>query len=816
MKNPELALAQNFVEKTDRNVFLTGKAGTGKTTFLHKIKTESNKRLIVVAPTGVAAINAKGVTIHSFFQMPFGPIIPGIQKQSKFKFGKIKINIIKSLDLLIIDEISMVRADLLDGIDQVLRRYKNRNKVFGGVQVLMIGDLQQLAPVVKPYEWQLLQQHYKTMYFFSSHAFMQANAVSIELKHIYRQADETFIKILNEVRNDQLSDESAIILNKRFQPNFTPQNEDGYITLTTHNNRANSINDEQLNKITSKSRNYSAKIKGKFNEYAYPTKEKLKLKVGAQVMFIKNDSSFEKRYYNGKIGTIILLEDDKVWVKCKDDNQVIETLPEVWENVVYQINSETKEIKEEVAGSFSQIPLRLAWAITIHKSQGLTFDKAIIDAEASFTHGQTYVALSRCKTLEGIVLKTKITSNAIINDSKVVAFTNEVEENFPTAQDLRISQKNYQLNLIEDLFNYQYFLYPIQRLIKIYYENKTSFKGNIIEPLNHIKDNGIVKLMKVATSFKSQLATLSATVDNLEEDTQLQERIKKGISYFKTQTIEQIKTPFDKLTFSTENKSVKKDFTKQLDDFEELLTVKLVCFNGLSKGFSVDKYLDIRAKAVLEKSETVTSTKKGKKRAEVIDTDHPVLFEQLKEYRKQTSEKMECPPFQVFTQITLFELCAYFPKNKQELLKISGMGKIRVEKHGEEILVIINKYIAENDVQPKEVTYIDSPKRKDSKPKKVPTKQHTLNLFKSGKTVTEIAKERDLVEGTIYGHLIHFVPTGEVEVKDIMPLKKYKELKKIIENTEFDGLTDLKNKIDDKFTYYELRLVLTDLELQNK
>ncbi|MCF6280241.1 MAG: helix-turn-helix domain-containing protein [Flavobacteriaceae bacterium] len=818
-KNPELELALNFVEKTDRNIFLTGKAGTGKTTFLHKIKTESNKRLVIVAPTGVAAINAKGVTIHSFFQMPFGPIIPGVQaKKSKFRFGKIKIDIIKSLDLLIIDEISMVRADLLDGIDQVLRRYKNRNKVFGGVQVLMIGDLQQLSPVVKPHEWSLLSPHYETPYFFSSLTFKESNAVGIELKHIYRQDNQEFIGILNEIRNDKLSDISANKLNERFQPNFSPKNEEGYITLTTHNNRANAINDLELNKLDASHKIYNAVVKGKFNEYAYPTHEKLKLKVGAQVMFIKNDSDLEKRYYNGKIGVITYLSEDSVGVKCIEDDAVIDAAPEIWENVSYAIHQETKEIKEEIAGSFAQIPLRLAWAITIHKSQGLTFEKAIIDAEASFAHGQTYVALSRCKSLEGIVLKTKISSQAIINDARVTSFTNKVEENLPNQADLDNSQKIYQLNLMEDLFSYQPFLYPTQRLIKIYYENKTSFRGNIIEPLNKIKDNGIVKLMKVATSFKIQLHDLSVEVANPEEDKKVQERIHKGIHYFIEHTLEYIKKPFDDITFSTENKAVKKDFNKQLDNLEDLLTIKLTCLWGLTKGFSTEKYLELRAKAVLEKSDITKPTpkKKGKVRAEIVDTEHPILFEQLRALRKELSEKDDCPPFQIFTQISLFEMCAYFPKTPKELKSINGMGKIRVEKYGDKILEIITNYISENETTPKEVIYVDKSISKDTKPKNVTTKQHSLNLFKSGKTIEEIAEERELTKGTIEGHLTYFISTGEIKTTDIMPAKKYEELKKIMQKTKFDSFSELKNKIDDKFTYAELRLVAADLELNKK
>ena len=812
--NPELELALNFVEKTDRNIFLTGKAGTGKTTFLHKIKTESNKRLVVVAPTGVAAINAKGVTIHSFFQMPFGPIIPGVSKKSKFRFGKIKIDIIRSLDLLIIDEISMVRADLLDGIDQVLRRYKNRNKVFGGVQVLMIGDLQQLSPVVKPHEWSLLSPYYDTPYFFSSSNFKKANAIGIELKHIYRQDNQEFISILNEIRNNKLSSKSAKKLNERYQPNFSPKKEDGYITLTTHNNRANNINNLELDKLTEKNKIYHATINGKFNEYAYPTHEKLVLKVGAQVMFIKNDSDFEKRYYNGKIGVITYLNKDSVGVQCPEDDEVIETSAETWENVSYSLNPDTKEITEDIAGSFSQIPLRLAWAITIHKSQGLTFEKAIIDAEASFAHGQTYVALSRCKSLEGIVLKTKISDKSIINDSRVTNFTNDVEENLPTKSDLDQSQKIYQLNVIEDLFSYAEFLYPTQRLIKIYYENKTSFRGHIIDPLNQIKDNGIVKLMQVATSFKKQLLNLSENSINPEEDKIVQERIHKGINYFIEHSLEHIKKPLDNITFSTDNTALKKDFSKHLDTLEGLIKLKMDCLWGLSKGFSTTKYLEIRAKAVLEDRDIETSKRKNKKqkRADVTDTDHPQLFNALRDLRSKLYEAENIAPYQVFNQKSLYEMCAYFPKTTKELQAINGMGKVRVEKYGKQILAIIHTYVSENEVIPKEVIYEDKPIRKDSKPKSIPTKQHSLNLFKAGKSIEEISKERGFVRGTIFSHLISFIPTGEVKITDLMPMKKYNELKKIMETTKYENTTDLKNKIDEKFTYEEIRLVGSELK----
>jgi len=824
MKNPELELAWSFVEKTDRNIFLTGKAGTGKTTFLHRIKHESLKRLVVVAPTGVAAINAKGVTIHSFFQMPFGPIVPGAEQNKsnsfKHKFSKTKIDIIRSLDLLIIDEISMVRSDLLDGIDQVLRRYKNRNKVFGGVQVLMIGDLQQLSPVVKPYEWTLLKSHYETPYFFSSSAFQKSNAISIELKHIYRQDNEEFIAILNEVRNDKLSPESAAVLNNRFQPDFIPDKKDSYITLTTHNNRANTINELELGKLKAKSHSYAAEISGKFNEYAYPTHKKLELKVGAQVMFIKNDSTIEKRYFNGKIGTITYLDKDSVTVQCPEDDYEIETTPEIWENVSYTINQETKEISENIAGSFTQIPLRLAWAITIHKSQGLTFEKAIIDAEASFAHGQTYVALSRCKSLEGIILKTQIKESSIINDNRVVTFTKDVENNLPNETDLNNSQKVYQLNLIEDLFNYYGFIYPLKRIIDIYYTYKTSIEGNIIETISTIKDN-VTSLLKISTTFKNQINELSVSINSLEDDKKLQERLHKAIAYFIEFTNEKIKTLFETVNYTTDNKQVKKDINKQLDQIEDLIVHKTFCFTGLIEKFSVAHYLKLRAKAIFQKSDKSSRNLKVK-RAEITATNHPKLFEELRELRHIISNSENVHHYQIFTQKSLYEMCEYLPTSPKQLRTVNGMGKIRVQKYGEEILEIIQKYIDKNNIKPnftsEELTQNESDikVKKTVKSKKGETQQISYDMFKNGMSIKEIAKERGLVTGTIEGHLSQYILMGDLKVEDIMPKDKYNELKKIMRTTIFESFNELKSKIDAKFTYGEMRMVSMDLELSKK
>jgi hypothetical protein len=797
--NKELELAWNFVEKTNRNIFLTGKAGTGKTTFLRKIKKESNKRLVVVAPTGVAAINAKGVTIHSFFQMPFGPIIPGAtQQKTAYKFNKTKINIIKSLDLLVIDEISMVRADLLDGIDQVLRKYKNRNLPFGGVQLLLIGDLQQLAPVVRPNEWAMLQEHYENAFFFSSLAYKLSNPIGIELKHIYRQDDEVFINILNEIRNNKLTESSAEKLNERYLPDFEAKEKEDFIILTTHNNKANSLNEIAYNKLKTDSRKYKAAIHGKFPEFSYPSLEVLELKIGAQVMFTKNDSSFEKQFFNGKIGEVTSLEKDKLVVKSSDGN--ITVIPETWENVSYTLNNETKEIEEKKAGSFTQIPLKLAWAITIHKSQGLTFEKAIIDAGSSFAHGQTYVALSRCKTLEGIVLKTPIKPASIINDNRVQSFTEDIENNFPDKTTLMESEKMFQLNLINELFNYQTFLYPNKRILDIFYKNSTSIEGNIMEKIPYLLEN-IEKIIKIAFSFDKQILELSLVSKDIESDPKIQERIIKGISYFLDFTKKFISKPLKELTFSSDNQEIKKNLKYHLKNFQDGLNVKLFCLNGIDGKFSAQDFLQLRADAVLQDIKT-------EKPKEDYDTnvEHTELFKFLVNYRHLQANTLGIERPNIFTQRSLYEMCQELPCTLFQLKAIKGMGKVKVEKYGEEIVQIIVNFCNNNEI----------PLRQDTdKPKKVSkggSQMVTLEMFKDGKSIQDIANERELAESTITSHLAQFIATGELEAIQLMEENKFHELKDLMEKTKFEGFGELKNKIDNKFTYADIKIVYNSME----
>jgi len=807
MQNKELDLAWDFVNQTDRNIFLTGKAGTGKTTFLKNLKKNSLKRMIVVAPTGVAAINAKGVTIHSFFQLAFGPIIPNSSQKGDFKrkFNKTKINIIKSMDLLVIDEISMVRCDVLDGIDETLKRYRDRIKPFGGVQVLMIGDLQQLSPVVRDNEWQLLKDHYNTAFFFSSKVFKDSNSITIELEHIYRQENPKFINILNEIRNNSLTTASAEELNQQYLPDFKPKEEDGYVYLTTHNYKAKNVNDHELSKLEGKIYNYTAKIDGKFPEFSYPNNPELELKVGAQVMFVKNDSSSEKRYFNGKIGKVVYLEKKEIVVKCPDDDFNIEVTPETWQNVSYSIDAESKAISENHIGSYVQMPLRLAWAITIHKSQGLTFERAIIDAQGAFAHGQTYVALSRCKSLEGLVLKSRVEANQIIHDDDVSSFNDISAENRPDENHLKQSKIDFQLKLISEIFDFYKFLYPINRILDIYYKNANSIEGNIANIVPSIKDE-IANLLKTSNGFKQQLQQLSKNGSLPESDETIQERFKKAIVYFQDKANSKIAIPFRKISFTSDNKALNLDLEKQIDAFEELIKLKLLFFNELNDGFNAFQYLELRAKGKIAINEN--NQKRKQKYTAVEGTSNLGLFERLRMLRNNLAEELDLIHYQIFSQKSLYEICETLPVTEAELLKVNGFGKVRVKKYGESILNIIKAYCDENKISTTDLSRSEALPIEKSKKKQNSSKNISLELFNSGKSIEDIAKIRGFVPGTIFTHLASFIETGEIKPIDLISEEKLSELKEEIPKIKYESLTELKNQLDDKFSYNDLRMAI--------
>ena len=598
--NNEMLTAWDFVENTGRSIFLTGKAGTGKTTFLKSVMEGSRKRPIVVAPTGVAAINAGGVTIHSFFQLPFSPFVPGAKMESKFDFSREKRKIIASIDLLIIDEISMVRADLLDAIDAVLRRFRDHNLPFGGVQLLMIGDLAQLTPVVTPEDERMLKPYYDTPYFFGSKALQQIDYVTIQLEHVYRQQDESFISLLNEVREGHPSDAALASLNTCCKPAFIPRPEEQYIRLTTHNNLANFYNETELQKLPGRSYSYRAEIKGTFPDYSYPTAETLTLKEGAQVMFVKNDPSGGHLYYNGRIGRVMEASADRLTVYCEGDDEAIEVEPLEWEYTRYTLNEKTREIEAEVQGTFKQLPLRLAWAITIHKSQGLTFDRAIIDANQSFAPGQVYVALSRCRTLDGLVLATPLESRAIINDERVDSYIalQEYEAERSICQ-LPVLKQEYERYLLLQLFDFRSILSLQESMTRLFAE----FFYHSHASLKQLQDQALMDLQQrvIVVSAKWQQKIQSLPFEGLH-DAEFLERVKRSAEYFAEQLREILAKPIElSAKIETNNKQASRRLSTVLPDLRQAwLSRRYLLTKMMEQDFSVDAYLHEKQMSMLD------------------------------------------------------------------------------------------------------------------------------------------------------------------------------------------------------------------------
>ena len=601
-QNNELRTAWDFVESTGRSIFLTGKAGTGKTTFLKTIMEHSRKRPIVVAPTGVAAINAGGVTIHSFFQLPFSPYVPGAKVESKFDFGKEKRKIIASSDLLIIDEISMVRADLLDAIDAVLRRFREHGQPFGGMQLLMIGDLAQLTPVVTPEDERMLKPYYDTPYFFGSKALQQIDYVTIQLTHVYRQQDESFIALLNEIREGHPSAEALSKLNSRsLTPGPSPKGEgSGYIRLTTHNNLANFYNESELQKLPGRSYQYRAEVKGTFPEYSYPTAETLVLKEGAQVMFVKNDPSGEHNYYNGRIGRVMEASENRLTVYCEGDAEAIEVEPLEWENMRYTLNEQTREIESEVQGTFKQLPLRLAWAITIHKSQGLTFDRAIIDANQSFAPGQVYVALSRCRTLEGLVLASPLEPRAVINDERVDSYISQQEYQAERSiQQLPMLKQEYERYLLIQLFDFRAVIDLQESMVRIFaeffYHSHASLKQLHDQTLLDLRQ----RVLEVAVKWQQKIQTMP--IESLR-DADFLDRVKRSAEYFANQLRDILTKPIElSVKVETNNKQASRRLNNALPDLKQAwLARRYLLVKMAEKGYTVDNYLHEKQMSMLD------------------------------------------------------------------------------------------------------------------------------------------------------------------------------------------------------------------------
>lgn len=809
--NPQLQLAFDFIHYTSQHIFLTGKAGTGKTTFLKTLKERSPKRMIVVAPTGVAAINAGGVTIHSFFQLSFGPQIPqgdnpfhlspagdeaGNTKRF-FRFSKNKINLIRSLDLLVIDEISMVRADMLDAIDATLRRFKNRHQPFGGLQLLMIGDLQQLAPVVKEDEWNILKHYYDTCFFFSSHALKKSHFTGIELKHIYRQREQEFIDLLNKVRGNSMEAEDLHLLNSRYIPNFTPREEEGYITLTTHNYQADRINESHLKKLETKSHRFTCRVEGDFPDYAYPADEVLELKTGAQVMFLKNDPSVDKRYYNGKIGKVTGIGDEGIEVLCPGDTEPITVETGTWENNKYSLNEATGVIEEETAGRFIQYPLKTAWAITIHKSQGLTFEKAIIDAQQSFAHGQVYVALSRCKSLGGLVLSTPLNAGSVIRDGTVTGFIHHIEEHQPDRETLQKYRELYTLQLLQELFDFTPFSLLFNRIIRTWNENTSSLLGNMQEVFLKVIPNLEKEIIDVAKKFRPQLQNL--TDENLpeEENRALQERLKQAARYFKGKLNEHINPALEAAGFESDNRDVQKRINALLDKLDTEINIKHACLDIAEEGFSIHRYLEARALSSIEKS---------RKQTKAIRVTHQEFYRDLLEWRSRKSGESGMTESRILRKKTMMELADSLPPTAKELKAVKGMGGKKMGMFGREILALILEYrqnhgmdLPLNAREEVEIAGLDS-------------REVSLFLLQQGLQPKEIAKKRRMAVSTVEGHLAHFVTKGTLDLFQLIDRRKYDVIVRCArEMTGGVTVTTVKNKLGDEYSYNEIRLVLADM-----
>jgi len=727
--NKSFDIAVKFVNQTSHHIFLTGKAGTGKTTFLKFIKEHCHKNLAVVAPTGIAAINAGGVTIHSLFQLPLGNFIPdgthvpngnfynrhGLLKQLRLTSSKRKI--IQELELLIIDEVSMVRADLLDAMDAVLKSVRRQPHVpFGGVQLLYIGDLFQLPPVVNDEAWAILKNYYKSPFFYHAQCVVRTPPLYLELKKIYRQNDDTFIKILNNLRNNLMTEGDIEFLNQYYRPDFKPAEKGEYITLTTHNNKADLINKKELDKLHGKLYSFDATIEGDFNDKTVPAEAHLQLKQGAQIMFIRNDKGESKRYYNGKIGIVNRIENNDIYVLFSLDKAEIKLEKEKWRNIQYQYNSESDQIEEKVLGTFTQYPIRLAWAITIHKSQGLTFSKAIIDAGSSFAPGQVYVALSRLTSLDGLVLYSPIQRSSILTNEEALSISSRELTSDDLMQQLKKGQEQYVHHLLLNVFNWNKLVFSLEQFYKEFESRKIPAQAEAETLLMDLIQKA--QSQKIITEkFIGQLKRLLQEADNHGYET-VSKRVNDASNYFSDLLLKELFTPLE----------------SHYNRFKN--------------------------------------------------------FEKVKKYLKELRE---------LTDVI---------KNKKNHL-MQAMKLTEGLMHGADIAQLLQrqenrstKEIGEEE----ELSTIESPKPKQPKGA---SHRISLDLLKSGMKVFEISEKRGLAISTIESHLISFIRSGELDIKEFVSEEKINVIQQIIQELGVTGSTPVKEKLGKDYSYSEIRAVIS-------
>jgi hypothetical protein len=811
-------IATDLVNQSSRHIFLTGKAGTGKTTFLKYIRENCIKQMAVIAPTGVAAINAGGVTIHSFFQLPFSPFIPEGGKFSdhheevvnrhsllkRLRLNTEKLKVIRQLELLVIDEVSMVRCDIMDAIDTVLRHVRKKPfERFGGVQMLFIGDMFQLPPVIKDQEWRLLREHYNSPYFFDSLVIREQLPLYIEFDKIYRQSEEVFIRVLNKVRNNALDEEGMEILEQRFQPSFRRSAKDGFIVLTTHNERAREINRRELDVLPGETVSYKAEIQQEFPDNAYPADEILQLKPGAQVMFIKNDADRTKRYFNGKIGIVSKLEEDRIYVQCLEEPDEIEVKPEKWENIRYVINNASRALEEDVLGSFSQFPLRLAWAITIHKSQGLTFNKAIIDAGEAFAPGQVYVALSRCTSLEGMVLQSRIRSNSLFTDNRIVEFSQNCLSLSQLQDELLIAKKKYQEASVLAIFDFHLIVEEAGELDKYLLEHSSSFNaetlawsGNLLEKLS--------ALQATAQKFHLWLEARYGQEPTPEAIQQLQLKTKDGAIHF-TKELQQIIALVQQSPAETDSRIHAKEFNEAAKEIFAGLSQKSFLLNGFN-GHLYDIDWHSKKREYVQPPFVVNAF--AGSASSNVKSDHPALYMRLKRLRDDICAKKNLAIYMVAGSKTLDEMANYLPQSAVDLEKITGFGKIKVESYGEQFLEIIREYCSEYGLSSRMIEKLPKKKQKDSSKVRTDTKNESFRLFSEGMSVEGVSKARSLTVQTVQGHLAYFVSKGELAIESVVSPEKIVLIEPLLKDIGEGSIVQIRERLGNSIGFGEIRLVM--------
>jgi len=745
-------LAARFVNSTNRHVFLTGKAGTGKTTFLHQLAASTHKRYVILAPTGIAALNAKGVTIHSQFLLPFGSFIPERQLPAditgqfhdqdtltrRHPLNTIRRNVLREVDLLIIDEVSMLRADLLDAMDFRMRAVRqNRYQSFGGAQVLLIGDLYQLPPVVKDDEWRVMQRYYASMHFFESRVIKEHGYAHIELDKIFRQQDGRFIHILNNLRNNTVAPEDVVELNKYYKPEITKEDSDGVITLTTHNYKADELNQRALAQLTGKSHTFEAEVEGEFPQSMYPVLERMELKVGAQVMFVKND--IEKAYFNGKLAKVEAIDKDGILVRM-DDGAPYKLKRETWENKRYVVNASTKEQQEEVLGTFEQYPVKLAWAITVHKSQGLTFSKAIIDVGQAFAPGQVYVALSRLRSLDGLILRTRIDPSVVSSDKDVVAFTNRGFEQEPLPQQLKASQREYLKLLLAGTFDFSDMLRKVDYTQKDHPET-AEFEDESMKTALKVFQEKLRSEEENTQKFRNQLIRL------LHEDKreELLVRIEKGGAYYGDILHAQMKALFQHMA-QAEMLSRTKEYVNALKEIDGMLMKKVATIAKVG-------YL-------------TTCILNGEEVKRQKDIEQGLAGKRAAMVGAARSWAEEHKP------------------------KASGKSGRKRKNRGTDDLAS-----GDRSADPQ------------ARPAKGATYATTYALHKEGLTLEEIAAKRSMAKSTIEGHFARGIAEGEVDIAKLMLESERDAIADWMRENPKEGLNGAAGHFQGRFGYGQLRMV---------